>query len=879
MKAYDAESGNLNFEVKAFESAFTGGVRVATADINRDTYPDMIVAPGPGGGPRVRVLDGKTGEQIAGPLGNFFAYDAGFTGGVAVAGADVNGDGFPDVITAAGEGGGPHVKVFNGKDGTVLASFFAFEESFHGGVNVAAADFTGDGKAELVVGAGSTGAPRVRILNLNLAPTPRLGTQAAMTPQRVSANPQPIPGPLGDFFAALPVARGGATVGTDWKAGDVTGDGIPDLVVGSGVGSAPTVRVYSGADGSLVSAFPVFDSTMTAGVRVASAYITDDVYADVVVATGPGVPNRVQVYDGSSIIHSTTPQLIPGSLADFAPFGAGYNGGVSVGASNDPPTLLDTETSTITWANGQYITVVSEVYDLTDKFEWDYHVTNNNFNWNGYTPGVGMFWVTFDDLIPDVDDLSPTLGWDVAHNAPLGQDYSGVVWHGPEEGTHLNPTQTATFSFTTDPRPIGHIAATAADDGYSYLASGEVLGPKEKPSVSATFDTKYIPVNANNTNWNPNGTAPRWKSEAQKNIPFKRDFEATNLWQADPELIPVTVRVFGGYGGTLTAEATTALGDGQVVFWADNKKMAQFASTTITPGDYALGSKAITIYAEGKHESTYDILQNIIGETHAMFRFTLTDTPQVTAQKSVNDIVVTPILDDLSVVIPNPSVEFVDQANQDGRLGLRAAKTDGNLMYHGITFLASVTNGNMSIKYTQVITGLFNNANGSGAGAVYTDASKMNLLPTPKNPQTDTLTYPALDVQSAADPVSAGNFVLTPRVDPATGQQTGVYVRCSDFPSTGIPLNEPSLDRIDFRMEYRTYLVVQYGGDDGSLYTFGYVDWSVVFFAKTNVANKGVTVIDAKSKVAVDPNQLLRSGNPDPSKTVGPIYNFNVTWQ
>src|SRR4051794_3310247 len=66
-----------------------------------------------------------------------------FAGGVRVASADVNGDLFNDIVAAAGPGGGPHVKVYSGKDGSVIRSFFAYDAGFHGGVYVATGDVNG----------------------------------------------------------------------------------------------------------------------------------------------------------------------------------------------------------------------------------------------------------------------------------------------------------------------------------------------------------------------------------------------------------------------------------------------------------------------------------------------------------------------------------------------------------------------------------------------------------------------------------------------------------------------------------------------------------------------------------------------------------------
>src|SRR5205807_197261 len=118
---------------------FMGGVRVATGDVNGDGVDDIITAPGPTGGPHIKVFDGATGNLLS----EFLAYDANFSGGVYVSAADLTGDGKAEIITGAGQGGGPHVKVFDALSGTLLQSFMACDMNFRGGVRVAGGDVNG----------------------------------------------------------------------------------------------------------------------------------------------------------------------------------------------------------------------------------------------------------------------------------------------------------------------------------------------------------------------------------------------------------------------------------------------------------------------------------------------------------------------------------------------------------------------------------------------------------------------------------------------------------------------------------------------------------------------------------------------------------------
>ncbi len=88
-----------------------------------------------------------------------------FNGLINLASGDLNGDGTIEIVTGAGRGGGPHIKIYS-SDGRLLnPGFFAYDKKFRGGVSVSVGDVNGDGKAEIVTGAGRGGGPHIRIFN------------------------------------------------------------------------------------------------------------------------------------------------------------------------------------------------------------------------------------------------------------------------------------------------------------------------------------------------------------------------------------------------------------------------------------------------------------------------------------------------------------------------------------------------------------------------------------------------------------------------------------------------------------------------------------------------------------------------------------------
>jgi hypothetical protein len=237
VKVFSGESGEGIRSFFAYDAQFAGGVSVAAGDIDGDGIDDVITGTGAGAGPHVKVFSGESGEEIR----SFFAYDPQFAGGVNVAAGDIDGDGIDDVITGAGAGAGPHVKVFSGESGEEIRSFYAYDPQFAGGVNVAAGDIDGDGIDDVITGAGAGAGPHVKVFS------GKSGEE------------------IRSFFAFDPQFAGGVTV----AASDIDGDLRLEIVTGAGPGAGHHVKAFSAATGGEMLSLYTYDSAFSGGVFVA----------------------------------------------------------------------------------------------------------------------------------------------------------------------------------------------------------------------------------------------------------------------------------------------------------------------------------------------------------------------------------------------------------------------------------------------------------------------------------------------------------------------------------------------------------------------------------------------------------------------------------
>jgi len=280
--------GKIINKFLAFGNSFKGGANVATGDVDGDGLTEIIIGAGAGNSPEIKIFDsgGKFKKQ-------FFAFDKKFKGGVNLAVADIDGDGSSEIIVGAGATGGPHIRVYNHK-AELKRQFFAYDKNFRGGVNVAAGDVDGDGLAEIVAGAGVGGGPQVRIFknNGNL---------------------------MGQYFAYDKRFRGGVNVAVG-TFNDSVRNGSSMIITSPGKGGGPQIRIFD-SHFKLHGQFFAYTEHFKGGVNIFMADIDRDGQKEIITGAGPGGTPHVRAFDDNGTL-----------VSSFYAYEDTFGGGVSVAA-------------------------------------------------------------------------------------------------------------------------------------------------------------------------------------------------------------------------------------------------------------------------------------------------------------------------------------------------------------------------------------------------------------------------------------------------------------------------------------------------------------------------------------------------------------------
>jgi len=304
VRTFDNE-GNLLGSFFAYNEALRGDFTAITVDIDGDGDKEILTYPGDGFGPHIRIFD-KQGALID----QFFAYQETFRGGIDVRTADIDGDGLADLVVKPLNNGGPNIRVYKYNASTetygLLDWFFAYQETFRGKLNVVTADIDGDSKAEIVTAPAEEGGSNVRVFTYNTT-TEQIGV-------------------VDWFMAYQDTYRGGTNI----AIGNVYGDSNKEIVV-SPVNGGPNVRVYeynsSNGTFSQVDWFMAYQESYRGGVNLKLVDLNNDGLSEIVTTPTNGSTNvRIFNYDSGS-----------GEFTLFDWFWAyteDFRGGVNVSVSN-----------------------------------------------------------------------------------------------------------------------------------------------------------------------------------------------------------------------------------------------------------------------------------------------------------------------------------------------------------------------------------------------------------------------------------------------------------------------------------------------------------------------------------------------------------------
>jgi hypothetical protein len=254
------------------------GLNTAVGDIDGDWEAEIVAGLSPGRrNPAEIAIYRADGTLIEGS--EFIALSTMYGANVAV--ADFDGDGKAEIVVGAGlsSRNRAQVRVFKYESGTIIDTGINFNAfSVKGGVNVAAGDVDGDGLPELITAAGAIYYARAEVKVWKVD----------------TSGPYWSIIDTGIHFIAFP-GRYGASVTT----GDLNGDGIMEIIVGSGPdprGGHNMIKAFNGNGKDF--GLEITDSSKGYGLDVASADLDSDGIAEIVTGLGPSSknPSTVKIY-------------------------------------------------------------------------------------------------------------------------------------------------------------------------------------------------------------------------------------------------------------------------------------------------------------------------------------------------------------------------------------------------------------------------------------------------------------------------------------------------------------------------------------------------------------------------------------------------------
>ncbi len=259
---------------------YAGSLNATTVDRTGDGIADSIAVMVAGGGaPHVVIIDAATG-RIA---DSFYAFAPGFLGGGTLAAGLVNLNGRQEsvVLIGAGPGAEPSVSVFNAYDFSFEKAFYAYAQSYRGGVTVGVTSRDPNGSSLVITGSAINS--HVVLFDIN-TPSNALASWYAFAPSTL--------------LQQMTVA-----------GGDLNSDGFSEVLVGAATGWPASIAVFNTR--SLVNpndpnryaaekafyAFPPNSPNFTTGVRVGVSDVNRDGKLDVLAGSGPNVPGVLNAID------------------------------------------------------------------------------------------------------------------------------------------------------------------------------------------------------------------------------------------------------------------------------------------------------------------------------------------------------------------------------------------------------------------------------------------------------------------------------------------------------------------------------------------------------------------------------------------------------